>query len=64
MLVNPDLYNIQVKLYKDKNRCLSPDHMVLVGTYHHHHGRQLVWVRPTGLEVEYYHGLPDAFELA
>jgi hypothetical protein len=64
MLVNPDLYNIQVKLYKDKNRCLSPDHMVLFGTYHYHHGRQLVWVRPTGLEVEYYHGLPDAFELA
>ncbi|RYO18965.1 hypothetical protein AA0121_g4883 [Alternaria tenuissima] len=63
-LVDPNTYNIQVKAYMDKNRCRLQDYMVLVGTYHTHFGRQKVWARPTGLEVEYYHGLPEALELA
>ncbi|CAI9632541.1 unnamed protein product [Alternaria burnsii] len=63
-LVDPNTYNIQVKAYMDKNRCRLQDHMFLVGTYHTHFGRQKVWARPTGLEVEYYHGLPEALELA
>jgi hypothetical protein len=64
MLVDSYLYNIQVKLHKDKNQCLFQDQMVLVGIYHHHHGCQLVWAFPTGFEFECCHGLPHALELS
>ncbi|KAL1798580.1 hypothetical protein ACET3X_002617 [Alternaria dauci] len=51
-----------MRITRDRRRLT--DYMVLIGTYHTHFGRQTVWARPTGLEVEYYHGLPEALELA
>jgi hypothetical protein len=37
--------------------------MVRVGHYFTHHGKQIVWARPTGLDIQYYHGYPAALEL-
>ena len=62
-LANIDLYHFKVKTSMDEYKCRDEDHMVPVGSYFSRGGHQEVWARATGLEIKYYNGYEDGFEL-
>jgi hypothetical protein len=62
-ITDNSIYKFQHRRYMDETRNVRQEWMVRVGHYFTHYGKQVVWARPTGLDIQYYHGELSALEL-